>query len=210
MFMSDHVGVVFFSVDCVLSEGCSLTRLVEERLGLRVSESTAEPDDTGPDADRWAGVPESALHAELDGLSLLPGVQETVDWCWRTGLVPIALSLTWTPIVARLAERFGFHSYSGRPLETSQGHFTGRATRPTNAADQRRAALRRADELGVPLTACAAVGACPDDGPLFDAVGIGIAFNAADEVRALADTAVDGDDLRALIPALEQLKARTR
>ncbi|MGW0333652.1 HAD family hydrolase [Streptomyces sp. NPDC003011] len=208
--MSDHVGVVFFSVDCVLGEGRSLTRLVEERLGLCASESTAEPDDTGPDADRWAGVSESVLHAELEGLALRPGVQETVDWCRRNALVPVALSLTWTPIVARLADRFGFHSYSGRPLETSGGHFTGRTTRPTDASDQRRFAVRRADELGVPLTGCAAVGACPADGPLFDAVGISVAFNAPDDVRVLADTAVDGDDLRTLIPALEQLRTRTR
>jgi phosphoserine phosphatase len=208
--MSDHLGVVFFSVDCVLSEGCGLTRLVEERLGLCASESTTEPDGTAPDAERWAGVSESALHTELEGLALRPGVQETVDWCWRNGLVPIALSLTWTPIVARLADRFGFHSYSGRPLETREGHFTGRATRPANATDQWRFAVRRADELGVPLAGCAAVGACLADAQVFGAVGISIAFNAPDDVRVLADTAVDGDDLRTLIPALEQLKARTR
>ncbi|MEV6618304.1 haloacid dehalogenase [Streptomyces sp. NPDC051051] len=210
MFISDHVGVVFFSVDCVLSEGRDLTRLVEKRLGLCASDGTAEPDDTGPDADRWDGVSESALRAELEGLALRTGVQETVDWCWRNGLVPIALSLSWTPIVAQLADRFGFHSYSGRPLETSEGLFVGDTARPVNAADQRRFAVRRADELGVALTGCAAVGACHAEGPLFDAVGMSIAFDAPDDVRVLADTAVDGDDLRMLIPALEQLKARTR
>jgi phosphoserine phosphatase len=75
---------------------------------------------------------------------------------------------------------------------------------------QREFAVRRADELGVPLTDCAAVGACPAEGPLFDVVGIGIAFNAPDDVRALATTAADGDDLRTIIPALERLAARTR
>ncbi|MFE6521346.1 haloacid dehalogenase [Streptomyces sp. NPDC057794] len=210
MFMVDHVGAVFFSLDCVLVRGRTLTHVVEERLGLRASTTAAEPDDARPDAARWAGVSEDALRASLEDFAPLPGVRETTDWCWRSGLVPVALFLTWTPIAAHLAGRFGFHSYSGRPLEVRSGHFTGRATAPVRVMTQREFAVRRADELGVPLTDCAAVGACPADGPLLDVVGIGIAFNAPDDVRALATTAVDGDDLRTIIPALERLAARTR
>ncbi|MGA5527229.1 HAD family hydrolase [Streptomyces pseudogriseolus] len=198
--MVDHIGAVFFSVDCVLMQGRNLSRHVEERLGLRAD----------PDPAHWAGVSEKALCAELEDLALLPGVQETTDWCWRSGLVPVASSLGWAPIAAHLAERFGFHSYAGRPLETRAGRFTGRAGTPAKDLDQRAFAARRADELGLPLTACAAVAACPADGPLLDAVGVGIAFNAPDDVRALASTAVEGDDLRTVIPALEGLTAGAR
>ncbi|WP_411152857.1 hypothetical protein [Streptomyces sp. A30] len=59
------------------------------------------------------------------------------------------------------------------------------------------------------ITDCAAVGACPADSPLLDAAGVGIAFNAPDDVR-LASTAVEGDDLRTVIPALEGLTARAK
>ncbi|MFF7859107.1 HAD family hydrolase [Streptomyces sp. NPDC007904] len=208
--MVDHIGAVFFSVDCVLVPGRTLTHVIEERLGLRASVTTAEPDDACPDAARWAGVSEDALRAELERLAPVPGVQETTDWCWRSGLVPVAVSLAWAPIAAHLADRFGFHSYSGRPLETRAGHFTGRVAAPVKATAQREFAVRRADELGVSLADCAAVGACPADGPLFDVVGTGIAFNAPDDVRALAHTAVDGDDLRTVIPVLERLTAGTR
>ncbi|MFF9691169.1 hypothetical protein [Streptomyces sp. NPDC014623] len=41
-------------------------------------------------------------------------------------------------------------------------------------------------------------------------MGVGIAFNAPDDVRALASTAVEGDDLRTVIPALEGLTARAQ
>ncbi|CAL9655562.1 haloacid dehalogenase [Streptomyces sp. Tu 3180] len=206
--MADHIGVVFFSVDCVLVRGRTLTHAVEECLGLRAT--AAGPDDARPDAARWAGVSEDALRVGLEEFTPLPGVRETTDWCRRSGLVPVASSLTWAPIAAHLADRFGFHSYSGRPLETREGRFTGRVAEPSRATAPRDFAVRRADELGVSLADCAAVGACPADGPLFEVVGIGIAFNAPDDVRALADTTVDGDDLRAVIPALERLTAGTR
>ncbi|OIJ88569.1 hypothetical protein BIV23_42205 [Streptomyces monashensis] len=197
-------AAVFFSVDCVLVPGRSLSRLVEERLGLSGASGVHESGQSD-DAERWRGIPEKALHTQLAGLPVVPGVAETTQWCWNNGLVPIVSSLTWTPIGAHLAERFGFHSYSGRFLDAMNGRFTGRAGAPVTPADQIEFVLRRADELGVEPTDCAAVGACPTDGPLFDTVGLGIAFNAPPDVRARATTYVEGEDLRAVIPALERL-----
>ncbi|MEH0551790.1 haloacid dehalogenase [Streptomyces sp. B21-101] len=196
---------MFFSVDCILVRGSSLSRLVEERLGLSGASSVHETHAT--DAARWAGIPENALHTQLAGLPLIPGIAETTQWCWNSGLVPIVSSLTWTPIGAHLAERFGFHSYSGRCLDARNGRFTGQAGCPYPPASQAEFVERRADDLGVAPHGCAAVGACPTDGPLFGSVGLAIAFNAPSEVSALATASVEGDDLRAVIPALQGLTA---
>ncbi|MEU5637971.1 HAD family hydrolase [Streptomyces rishiriensis] len=194
---------MFFSVDCILVRGSSLSRLVEERLGLSGASSVHESHSF--DAARWAGIPENALHTQLARLPMLPGIEETTQWCWSSGLVPIISSLTWTPIGAHLAERFGFHSYSGRCLDARNGRFTGQAGYPYTPTDQVEFVRRRADDLGAAPQACAAVGACPTDGLLFDSVGLAIAFNASPEVSAHATTSVEGEDLRAVIPALQRL-----
>lgn len=199
------VAAVFFSVDCILVRGSSLSRLVEERLGLSGASSVHETQAT--DAARWAGIPENALHTQLAGLPLIPGIAETAQWCWSSGLVPVISSLTWAPIGAHLAERFGFHSYSGRCLDARNGRFTGQAGFPCPPASQVEFVERRADDLDVAPHDCAAVGACPTDAPLFGSVGLSVAFNAQPEVSALATTSVEGDDLRAVIPALQPLTA---
>ncbi|RDG36864.1 haloacid dehalogenase [Streptomyces corynorhini] len=194
---------MFFSVDCILVPGSSLSRLVEECLGLSGASGVHEKGQT--DALRWTGIPEKALHTQLAGLPMVPGIAETTQWCWRNGLVPIISSLGWTPIGAHLADRFGFHSYSGRFLDAMNGRFTGRAGTPVTTADQIEFVRRRADDLGVAPTDCAAVGACPTDGLVFDNVGLGVAFNAAPDIRARATTYVEDKDLRAVIPELERL-----
>ncbi|MFI0240540.1 haloacid dehalogenase [Streptomyces sp. NPDC016845] len=203
--MFAHTAAVFFSVDCVLVQGDSLCRLVEERLGLSGPASLHETGDTDP--ARWAGITERALHTRLADLPVLPGVEETTRWCWSNGLLPVISSLVWEPIGAHLAERFGFHSYFGRPLDAVHGRFTGNTDDVPAPPTERESALRRADELGFSPQECAAVGACPADAPLLDSVGLGIAFNARAEARARTATSVRGDDLRAVIPALECLTA---
>ncbi len=136
-------------------------------------------------------------------------MQETTDWCWRSGLVPVASSLGWAPIAAHLAERFGFHSYAG-PWRHAP------AVSPAAPALRRRTWTNGRSRPGAPTNSASPsppappFAACPADGPLLDAVGVGIAFNAPDDVRALASTAVEGDDLRTVIPALEGLTAGAR
>ncbi|MEU6392311.1 haloacid dehalogenase [Streptomyces sp. NPDC046939] len=204
--MFAHIAAVFFSVDCLVVPGDSLTRLVEERLGLRGPASMHEAEESAP--ERWAGLPERDLHTQLADVPVLAGVEETTRWCWDNGLVPVVSSLTWAPIGAHLAERYGFHSYFGRPLDAVRGRFTGDSTSVSALPSEAEWAVRRADELGLTARQCAAVGACQADVPLFGSVGLGVAFNA----RAGADTSaahpVEGDDLRAVIPALDCLTAR--
>ncbi|WP_326756124.1 haloacid dehalogenase [Streptomyces hirsutus] len=203
--MSAHTAAVFFSLDCVLVRGGSLSRTLEERLGLSGPLSLHETAET--DAARWAGFSETALHTQLTRLPLLPGVAETTHWCWGNGLVPVISSLTWAPIGAHLADRFGVHSYFGCSLETADGRFTGKVGNWPVLTDEGEFARRRADELGVPPQDCAAVGACSADGALFDSVGLGIAFNTSPHSSTRATTSVRGDDLRAVIPALKHLTA---
>ncbi|KES09089.1 hypothetical protein BU52_03295 [Streptomyces toyocaensis] len=67
--------------------------------------------------------------------------------------------------------------------------------------DEGEFARRRTDELGVAPEDCAAVGACPAGSALVDSVGRGI-VNAPPHTGTPATMSVQGDDLRAVIPAL--------
>jgi phosphoserine phosphatase len=61
-----------------------------------------------------------------------------------------------------------------------------------------------AEKLSIPFEACAAVGNSCFDIPMFEACGMGIAFNPVDDcVRSSADLVVEEKDLSRLIPALK-------
>lgn len=61
-------------------------------------------------------------------------------------------------------------------------------------------------KLSLPVEECAAVGNSCFDIPMFEACGIGIAFNPEDDcVKASADVVIEGKDLRKLIPAIDPL-----
>ncbi len=66
--------------------------------------------------------------------------------------------------------------------------------------DKRDFAVSVAQGLGVSLTACAAIGDSWSDLPLFEFVGLSIGFNVTAGARAVAQVAVEGTDLRAVLP----------
>ncbi|GFJ96576.1 hypothetical protein Prum_102180 [Phytohabitans rumicis] len=70
------------------------------------------------------------------------------------------------PVGGYLADRFGFHSFSGPQLETAGGRFTGRVARHFDEYDKRDFAIAQARELQLDLRLCAAVGDSRSDLPL--------------------------------------------
>ena len=213
--LPDPVGAVFFDVDGTLVPGTSSSVYLAGFLGHREELAEAEAAYAAGvldnrqvselDAAGWAGVPEQRIRGWLAGLPLVPGIAETVAWCRRNGLVPVLATLAWSPVGGYLAERFGFLGFSGPELETAGGFFTGRVARHFDEYEKRDFALGRAGELGVAAGSCGAVGDSRSDLPLFASVGVSVAFNASADARAAATDTVDGDDLRAVIPALSRM-----
>ncbi|MFB8138640.1 HAD family hydrolase [Streptomyces parvus] len=215
MSSSDHAGAVFFDVDGTLVPGTSSSVFLAGFLGHRDELSLAEDayasgdldnrDVSELDAKGWAGASEDQVSGWLDGLPLVSGITETVDWCRRNGLVPVLATLAWFPVGRYLTDRFGFHTFSGPRLETDGDRFTGRVDRHFDEYDKRDFALAQARELGVAPRACAAVGDSRSDLPLFASVALSVAFNASAGARAAATVTVDGGDLRDVLPALSRL-----
>lgn len=65
-----------------------------------------------------------------------------------------------------------------------------------------------ANEAGLNLSQCVAVGDSRSDLPLFDSVGLSIAFNGDVLAVGSADLAVVGSDIRIIVPLLDEWRNR--
>ena len=206
-------GLVCFDVDGTLVPGTSSCAWVAAALGHEAELVAAEAayvagsmtiqEASVIDARGWAGHTEAEIAARLETLPLVGGIAETVAWCHDHGLRPILTTLAWTPVGRLLAGRFGFAAFCGPVPEAESGRYTGRVAEHLDEYGKRDFALAQARQLGVAPERCVAVGDSRSDLPLFAAVGTSIGFNATPAARAVATHAVDGDDLRAIVPLLE-------
>ncbi|MFI9780339.1 HAD family hydrolase [Streptomyces sp. NPDC051956] len=216
---SDVSGVVFIDIDGTLVPAPGSAVHVARYLGTEAAMAEAEADYaagrlTNPqvaaaDAKTWSGYTEREIDDWLAGVPLVDGIEETVAWCRGQGLIPVLATLAWQSIGKHLCQRFGFDAYCGPELETAEGRFTGRVLAELDEYGKRDFAVRYAGSLGLSPQDCAAIGDSRSDLPLFREAGLSIAFNADQQARETAGVCVDGEDIRVVIPLLEEwLKVR--
>jgi phosphoserine phosphatase len=155
------------------------------------------------EARGWASRTPTEVRGFLESLPLVDGIAETVLWCRRRGLAPVLATLAWDVVGTHLCDRFGFERSCGPSLEMVDGCYSGEVAEQFDELSKRDFALSMAAELGLDPRRCAAVGDGRSDVPLFSEVGLAIAFSATPAARAAADVAVDGTDLRAVLPLLD-------
>jgi len=205
-------GVVFFDVDGTLvpqtSSGQHLAELFGHAAAMREAEeryaagTLTNKEVSVLDARWWAARTPSEVRGFLETLPLVDGIAETVSWCRRQDLVPVLATLAWDVVGAHLCERFGFDRACGPSLEVVEGRYTGQVAEHLDELGKCAFALAVAAELGVGPGRCAAVGDSRSDLPLFAEVGLAIGFNATPAAREAAHQAVEGRDLRAVVPVL--------
>jgi phosphoserine phosphatase len=138
-----------------------------------------------------AGLPESALDEVADSLTLTPGARTTIRTLKRIGFRCGVVSGGFTPIIERLAEDLGLDFYVANNLEVEDGKLTGRVVGEVIDRPGKATALRRfADQFGVPLSQCVAIGDGANDIDMLGTAGLGVAFNAKPALREVADTAL--------------------
>jgi hypothetical protein len=98
----------------------------------------------------------------------------------------------------------GFDGCRGPTLEVRDGVFTGVVLGSCDEYGKRDFAKGLSEQHSLPLDRCAAIGDSRSDLPLFDEVGLAIAFNADRNARAHAHVQIDSSDLSGTIPALER------
>ncbi|MFC7280175.1 HAD family hydrolase [Paractinoplanes rhizophilus] len=216
---STPVGAIFFDVDGTLVPNTSSSAYLAGFMGHQEEVNRVERDYangiltnqqvSAVDAAGWAGQTHSNVMRWLTGLPLVDGISDVVEWSKQRRLEPILATLAWEPVGKYLASRFGFHSYCGSQLEIVDGAYTGNVIGSFDEYDKLNFAIRQAELLGFPIGHCAAIGDSRSDLPLFEAVGLSVAFNASEGVRRKASATATGPDIRAVIPSLASHFART-
>jgi phosphoserine phosphatase len=205
-------GVVFFDVDGTLVPDGSSAQFIAAHLGhlapLKAAEDAylvGEVDNrhvADVDASGWRGASVDEVRGWLPGLTLVDGIADVVDWCKSEDLLPVLATLAWTVVGDYLCDEFGFAERVGNELEVADGRFTGQVRTYVDEFEKLAFARSVAQTTGVDIATCAAIGDARSDIPLFDEVGLSIAFNGDEAASAAARVCVEGTDLRAALPAL--------
>ena len=147
-----------------------------------------------------AGLPESVLGDVAAELELMPGARTTVRTLKRLGFQCGVVSGGFTKVIEPLAADLGMDFVAANELEAVDGRLTGRVVGEVIDRAGKAAALRRfADQTGIPLAQCVAVGDGANDIDMLSAAGLGVAFNAKPALREVADTALSHPFLDAVL-----------
>ncbi|PPK63171.1 phosphoserine phosphatase SerB [Actinokineospora auranticolor] len=205
-------GLVVFDVDNTLVVGEVVDRLAERagraaEVGVLTARTMRGELDFAESLRQrvamLAGLPVGVLERVTSEIHLMPGALVAVRTLQALGVKVGAISGGFTPVVAALARSLRLDFHAANDLEVAEGHLTGRLTGELIDAPAKVRALRRfATTERIPLPSCVAVGDGANDTDMLKAAGLGIAFNATDQVRAAADVAVSYPRLDLVLPML--------
>jgi phosphoserine phosphatase len=147
------------------------------------------------------GLPETALaRVYEERLTYTPGARALVQAMKADGARTILVSGGFTFFTQKVRTDLGFALDKSNSLEIEGGKLNGSVTKPIVTAQVKRATLQsEADRLGLPLTACLAVGDGANDIPMIETAGLGVAFRAKPKTKAAAAAHIDHTDLSALL-----------
>jgi phosphoserine phosphatase len=155
-----------------------------------------------------AGLPESVLAEVAGQLRLTSGARTTIRTLKRLGFRCGVVSGGFIRVIQRLVDDLGLDFAAANELEVVDGRLTGRVVGEIIDRPGKAAALRRfADEAGVPLAQCVAIGDGANDIDMISAAGLGVAFNAKPALREVADTALSYPFLDAVLFVLGVTRA---
>jgi phosphoserine phosphatase len=155
-----------------------------------------------------AGLPESVLAEVAGELKLTSGARTTIRTLKRLGFRCGVVSGGFIRVIQSLVDELGLDFAAANELEVVDGLLTGQVIGEIIDRPGKAAALRRfADEAGVPLAQCVAVGDGANDIDMISAAGLGVAFNAKPALREVADTALSHPFLDAVLFVLGVTRA---
>jgi len=153
------------------------------------------------DAFLWRGQPLEKVKLIIGGMPYTLGAEEVITALRKGGFRVVLLSAGLSLVTERIEREIGVDYALANDLIVEDGVLTG-DVKVNVPLDGKLDALQRiAGQFGVKLEECAAVG--DDEGlvPVFEHVGLGIAFNPQDErLEKLARVIVKNGDLRHVLP----------
>ncbi|MEV4601140.1 phosphoserine phosphatase SerB [Amycolatopsis sp. NPDC049253] len=155
-----------------------------------------------------AGLPATVLDEVAASIELTPGARTTVRTLKRMGFRCGVVSGGFTQVIDHLVDELGLDFAAANELEIVDGKLTGRVVgEVVDRAGKAKALRRFADDYGIPLGQCVAVGDGANDIDMLSAAGMGVAFNAKPALREVADTALSHPYLDAVLFVLGVTRA---
>jgi len=155
------------------------------------------------DASLWRGSPLDKVQRIINCISYTQGTQEVIATLRNGGFKVVLLSAGLSLITERIEREIGIDYSLANELIVKNGFLTGEVKVNVPFDGKVEVLHRISERFGVRMEGCAAVGDDETSIPLFEIVGLGIAFNPHSErVEKSASVVVKGKDLRMVLPYL--------
>lgn len=211
MTQQKRTRLAIFDLDGTLTPIESTWRYLHEALGTwNLGKVTAEQYWSGLidyeswarlDAEAWRGVDLSRVEQILSEIPYREGVYDTIARLKRIGIEAGIVSAGLSLLADRAARDLGIGLVAANRLLHRDGRLTGEVDVEVSLENKLTAMCRMADQLGVTLKDCVAIGDTIYDLP--SQIGLRIAFNPRDNGSwQVADAVVYKNDLRAILDYL--------
>ena len=141
-----------------------------------------------------------------DDLPLMPGACKTVK-CLKDKDVDVAIiSGSFDVVADKIKDKLGVDTVYTNSFTVEDGKLTGEVTGPLVSGTKLDVLKDHVEEAGITLDEVVAVGDGANDISMIESAGCGIAFNAKDSVKEIADIVVEEKDLcKVLCEIINQL-----
>ena len=141
-----------------------------------------------------------------DELPLMPGACDTIARLKEEDVDVAIISGSFDVVAEKVKEKLGVDTIYTNSFTVEDGKLTGEVTGPLVSGSKLDVLKGHVEEAGISLEEVVAVGDGANDISMIESAGCGIAFNAKDSVKEIADVVVDEKDLtKVLDEILNQL-----
>ena len=130
-----------------------------------------------------------------EDLPLMPGACETVKCLKDKGVDVAIISGSFDVVADKVSDKLGVDTVYTNSFTVEDGKLTGEVTGPLVSGSKLDVLKDHVEEAGITLDEVVAVGDGANDISMIKSAGCGIAFNAKDSVKEIADVVVEEKDL---------------
>jgi len=139
-------------------------------------------------------------------LPLMPGAEDTINGLKEKDIDVAIISGSFDVVADEIKEKLGVDAVYTNSFTVEDGKLTGEVTGPLVSGTKLDVLKDHVEEAGIALEDVVAVGDGANDISMIESAGCGIAFNAKDSVKEIADVVVEEKDLtKVLDEILNQL-----
>ena len=128
-------------------------------------------------------------------LPLMPGACKTVSCLKDKGIDVAIISGSFDVVADKVSDKLGVDTVYTNSFTVEDGKLTGEVTGPLVSGSKLDVLKDHVEEAGITLDEVVAVGDGANDISMIESAGCGIAFNAKDSVKEIADVVVEEKDL---------------